>query len=63
MLRIGARLDRGLKVPARDMKKFEAWKKKILDSDAVVVYVYDSVDGWYYVKRNASDSGLVRPPK
>ena len=63
MLRVGARLEAGEKVPDRDAAKFESWQRRLIEADAVVTYVYESNDGWYYVRRKPEDVGLIRAPR
>lgn len=61
MLRIAARLKHGLQVKPRDLSRFQAWKEQLDAADAVVTYVYDSPEGFYYVpRRHGVDLGLIR---
>ncbi len=62
-LRIKARLDAGQDVPAEVVERYESWLARLRDNDAVVAYVYDSPDGFYYVPREAGDGdGIIRRP-
>lgn len=64
MLRIGARLDRGLQVRDIDRRRFERWKAELDEKNLCVHYVYDSVDGFYYCQRRPRiDKGLIRDPR
>lgn len=66
MLRIGARMSKGLPVRDSDRRRFEAWSDQLRSENAVVHYEYSSPEGFYYCKaRPGIDTGLVRipPPK
>lgn len=63
MLRIAARLDRGLLVRDVDRRRFEKWAAELREQGLVVHYEYDSPDGFYYVAaREGVDDGLIRKP-
>jgi hypothetical protein len=63
MLRIGARLKKGLPVRPLDKNRFEDWAAQLKEKGVVVHYEYDSPDGFYYVPaRKGVDNGLVREP-
>lgn len=63
MLRIAARLDRGLLVRDVDRRRFEKWAAELRERGVVVHYEYDSPDGFYYVAaREGVDDGLIRKP-
>lgn len=63
MLRIGARLKKGLPVRPLDKNRFTDWADQLKDRGVVVHYEYDSPDGFYYVPaRKGVDIGLVREP-
>lgn len=62
-LRTKARIDAGLKVTDDRQKRFESWQRRLIEENAVVVYLEDSKDGFYYVQRKPSDGdSLVRFP-
>ena len=43
--------------------RYDAWMKRLKENDAVVAYVYDSPDGFYYVPREPIDGdGVIRRP-
>jgi len=64
MLRVGARLDRDLPVREVDQRRFERWSRELQDKDLVVHYSYDSVSGFYYVKRRPKkDPTFIRDPR
>jgi len=63
MLRLAARRDAGQQLPEYRLRKLQAWEDRLRQDDAVVAYVYDSPDGFYYVPRRPNiDAGLVRRP-
>lgn len=63
MLRIAARLDRGLPVRDVDRGRFERWAADLKQRGLVVTYSYESPDGFYYVAaREGIDDGLIRKP-
>lgn len=62
-LRVKARLDAGQPVADEVRARYESWEQRLRDNDAVVAYVYDSPDGFYYVPRRPEDGdGLIRRP-
>lgn len=64
MLRLLARRDNGLALTEDQEARLEAWLDRMDEEDAVVIYKYDSEDGFYYVKRKPSDGdGYIRRPK
>ena len=63
MLRAKARRDSGLPVPAEQVERLDSWLARLKADDAVVAYIYDSPDGFYYVYREKADGkGIVRKP-
>jgi hypothetical protein len=63
MLRTGARLRAGKTVPVREKARFDKWAEELRAKGLVVHYVYDSPQGFFYVKaRPGVDTGLVRIP-
>lgn len=63
MLRIGARLKRGLPVRELDQRRYERWRRELEEKDLVVHYSYESERGFYYVPRRPGvDTGIVRVP-
>lgn len=62
-LRTKARMDAGLKVTEEQRKRFESWRDRLFEENAICVYLIDSEDGFYYVRRKPSDGdSLVRYP-
>jgi DNA-binding transcriptional ArsR family regulator len=62
MLRIAARINRGLDVRPVDQRRFDRWKTELLRKNLRVHYEYDSPEGFYYVAARPEDTGLVRNP-
>lgn len=63
MLRVRARIAAGAKVNDDMQARYESWLEKLDESNAVVAYVYDSPDGFYYVPRERRDGeGVIRKP-
>ena len=63
MLRIAARMERGLPVRDVDRRRFERWAAELREQNLVVHYEYNSPDGFYYVAaREGVDDGFVRKP-
>jgi len=61
MLRLAARLQREQEVKPLDRKRLENWTATLKDQGLVVMYKYNSVDGFYYVPaRPGIDLGLIR---
>ena len=64
MLRIGARLDRGKPVRDIDKGRFERWSKELQQKKLVVHYDYDTMEGFFYVKRRPKVDGMyIRNPR
>lgn len=61
MLRIGARLNKGLPVEPKTAARYERWKEELDAKNLCIHYDYSSVDGFHYVARRPED-GLVRKP-
>lgn len=61
-LRVGARLDAGLKVSPESKQRFDNFVRNLTDANAIVVYLYDTDKGFYAVRREPDEVGLVRPP-
>lgn len=41
--------------------QLDSWLQRLADNDAVVAYVYESPDGFYYVPREPGDGdGITR---
>lgn len=59
MLRVYARLQAGVKVPDDQVARYEAWRKKLEEHNAVVAYIPDSDEGFYYVPRKPSDGDAL----
>lgn len=63
MLRLAARRDAGEKLSTERSKKLDAWVERLRQENAVVAYVHDSPDGFYYCPaRPGIDVGLIRIP-
>lgn len=63
MLRLLARRDNGMNLTEDQDARLDAWLERMETEGAVVTYVYDSEEGFYYVKRKSTDVGHIRPPK
>tara|TARA_X000001036_G_scaffold208736_1_gene196268 strand:- start:1568 stop:1984 length:417 start_codon:yes stop_codon:yes gene_type:complete len=64
MLRIGARIDRGLQVRGTDKRRFDRWSTELQEKKLVVHYDYDTMEGFFYVKRRPKvDSVYIRNPR
>jgi hypothetical protein len=62
-LRTEARIHAGKEVSDDLFKRFKSWRDRLFEEGAVVVYDYESEDGFYYVRRKPSDgTSLVRYP-
>lgn len=61
MLRVGARLDKGLPVDEKTKARYERWRDELEEKNLCVHYDYSSVDGFHYVARREGD-GLIRLP-
>lgn len=63
MLRLEARRQGGVALTEEQEQRLASWKAKLKSEDAVIVYLPDSEDGFYYVKRKKSDgNSLIRFP-
>jgi len=61
MLRLEARRQGGLTLTEEQAKRLESWKAKLEEENALVVYLPDTEDGFYYVKRKPSEKdSLIR---
>lgn len=64
MLRLLARRDSGQDLTEDQESRLDSWLGRLEEEDAVVLYKYDSDDGFYYVKRKPSDGDRwIRQPK
>lgn len=54
MLRAEARRQNG-ELSESGLKRLNSWKEKLKEENAVIVYKPNTSDGFYYVKRKASD--------
>ena len=64
MLRLLARRESGQELTEEQDSRLESWLTRLEEEDAVVLYKYDSEEGFYYVKRKPSDGdGWIRRPK
>lgn len=55
MLRLLARRRSGFDLTEDQASRLDSWLVKLKDDKAVVTYVYDSPDGFYYVPREPGD--------
>lgn len=63
MLRLMARREAGKELREGQGARLDSWVQRLRDEDAVVTYVYDSEDGFYYVRRKKSDGQfIIRKP-
>lgn len=61
MLRLEARLRAGQELTEDQQKRLDSWKQRLADEDAVVVYLPNTDEGFFYVRRKPSDGqSLVR---
>ena len=61
MLRLEARRRMDSQLTEDQSKRLESWKQRLEDEDAVVVYLPDTDEGFYYVRRKPSDGeSMVR---
>lgn len=61
-LRIGARIDSGMPVSDAERLRWENFYKNVIDANAIIIYLYDSPEGFYTVHRYPDEEGIVRPP-
>jgi hypothetical protein len=63
MLRAEARRRAGVELPAKELRRLEAWKETLLESKAVVHYDPEAPGGFFYVPvRKGVDTDLIRVP-
>ncbi len=62
LLRKEARRRRGQTVTVDWMSRLESWKRKLEETNCVVYYDPESVDGFYYVPRLPEDGDIIRRP-
>lgn len=63
MLRYYARRKHELEITTDQSERLDSWLAKLKDMNAVVAYVPDSEDGFYYVPRLPEDKrGIIRQP-
>lgn len=61
MLRYYARRESGIKLTDMQETKLNNWIARMEEENAVVTYVHDSSDGWYYTpRRDGIDTGVIR---
>lgn len=61
MLRAKAKRDQGIELDSDLEERLDSWLQRLADNDAVVAYVYESPDGFYYVPREPGDGdGITR---
>lgn len=59
-LRLVARRKYGLEMTDEQESRLDSWLARLKEEGAIVVYRYDSPDGFYYVPRRKGERGLVR---
>ena len=59
-LRLAARRKHGLEMTDEQKARLDSWLARLKEERAIVVYRYDSPDGFYYVPRRKGEKGLVR---
>lgn len=63
MLRLEARRLASIPLTEEQEKRLAAWKEKLDSENAVVVYLPNTEDGFFYVKKKPSEKGkLIRFP-
>jgi hypothetical protein len=63
MLRLAARVDRGLGVSKTEARRLQVWKDRLNRNGAVIHYEPESEEGFWPVHREAGiDLGLIREP-
>jgi hypothetical protein len=63
MLRLLAKKDANEPLTDDQESRLKSWLARMDEEDAVVLYKYDSEDGFYYVRRKPSDGdGYIRRP-
>lgn len=63
MLRVMGRRDSGLHVSAEDLRRLDSWLSSLEEAQAVVAYVPDSDEGFYYVDGRPTKDGIpILPP-
>jgi DNA-binding transcriptional MerR regulator len=63
MLRMEARRRRGKKLAPEWEAKLDSWLQQLEEKHAVVTYVPDSPNGFYYVPREEGDEDIIRKPE
>lgn len=62
MLRLLARTQEKQDLTPQQTARLDSWLKRMHDNNCVLAYVYDSEDGFYYVRRKASDGDSITRP-
>lgn len=65
MLRMLGRRDAGLELTAEQEQRLDSWLQKLRDEHAIVAYLPDSEDGFYYIDGDWPADGIPikRPPR
>lgn len=63
MLRLEARKRAGLELTEEQERRLSSWKQRLDDENALVVYLPDTDEGFFYVRRKPTDgASLIRYP-
>lgn len=62
MLRLYGRQKAGAKLPTRLKRDLDYWLRTLYDEKSVIAYKPNTNQGWWHVKRERSDEGVVRWP-
>ena len=58
MLRLMGRRSAGLKLTEEETERLESWLRKLEEDEAVVVYVPDTEQGFYYIQAEPDRAGI-----
>ena len=60
ILRMWARRRHGKSLTPRDMQRVESWLAKLEEQNAVIVYVPDTEEGFFWVSRDTTENLRLR---
>lgn len=62
-LRLESRRGKGGSLTEAELRRLDAWKRELMDRDAVIYYDADSPGGWWWIRRQPFDGVLIRHPE
>lgn len=62
LLRLEARVRRGLDLNPNEMTWWSNWRKELEEKGAVITYRPETEQGWWWIPRTEDDDDIIRRP-